>query len=289
MASKPADWALKFVRFRWLFLVIVVTITLIAGFNARKLEFNFSPDNIYLANDPAHKFHVEQFLKEFGHTANVCIIAIDGDLAHEDVQDALIALHKEVSTIPQVQTVHSLYNTSVFWEVDGVLKEQPVFDSQGRTGEKILNWAAGDPAMQGLLISKEGRIPTVAVRLPLNLGDTSTGDMASIALKRAISRVSKNHKDLDFYLAGSPILQLETISTLKSDQLLLLPITILLMGLLLWLSFHSLRGVIIPFIATFTAAIWAMGWLSLMDHPLDVINNKLAVLILVIGIYTFRF
>lgn len=284
MASKPADWALRFVRLRWFFLTIVALMTVFAGYNARKLEFNFSPDNIYLANDPAHKFHVEQFLKEFGHTANVCIVAIDGDLATEEVQGALKELHKKVSTIPQVETVHSLVNTSIFWEVDGVLTEQDVFDKNGRTNEKILDWAAGDPAMQGLLISKEGRIPTVAVRLPLDLGDMTTGDEASLALKDAISKVSKNYKELDFYLAGSPVLQLETISTLKSDQLLLLPITVLLMALLLWLSFHSLRGVILPFIATFTATVWAMGWLVFMDHPLDVINNKLAVLLLVIGI-----
>src|SRR5688572_4055903 len=275
MALHPAKWALIFVRLRWYFLSFATVVTLIAGVAATRLTFNFSPDNIYLATDPAYQFYVSRFLQEFGQSANVCIIAIEGDLKTLEVQNALGDLHKEVSKIEEVENVRSLINTSVFRQIDGNLQQQPIFNDQGKTNNEILDWAAGDPAMQNLLISEKADVATVTVRLPLKLADQNATDEISFKLKAAIAKVAERYPQLRFHLAGTPILQEEAISTLKKDQLRFLPIVVILMALLLWLSFHSVRGVLLPFLATGTAALWAMGWLVLMGHPLDIINNKL--------------
>ncbi len=284
MQTKPARWALVFVKLRWYFLALFLVMT-IAGFQyAKNLTFNFSPDNIYLATDPAYHFYKERFLPEFGQSANICIIAIDGDLSQPRVQNALRDLHSEVKRIPNLENVHSLAEMSVHRQIDGVLKEEPVFDEKGQTSADIIKWVAGDPAMQNLLISQNGKVPTISVRLPLKLADENAATAYVYKLKDAIAVVSAKYPELKFYMAGSPVIQHEAISTLKRDQIRFLPLTFILMGLLLWLSFHSIRGVILPFVATGAAALWAMGWLGLVGHSLDIINNKLVVLLLVVGI-----
>jgi predicted RND superfamily exporter protein len=284
MQTKPAKWALVFVQLRWYFLAFFCVMTLTGAMLATRLTFNFSTDNIYLAGDPAYNFYKTRFLPEFGQSANVCIAAIDGDLSKPHVQKALLDLHNEVQRIPEIESVHSLVNTSIGWQKDGVLQQQSVFNEKGEADLEVLKWVVGDPAMQNLLISKEGNIPTISMRLPLKLADEKSIDAIVFKLKNAIAIVAAKYPDLKFYLAGSPIIQYESIGTLKRDQVKFLPLTFLLMGLLLWFSFHSMRGVFLPFIATGAAAVWTLGWLILVGHSLDIINNKLVVLLLVVGI-----
>jgi len=284
MPTKPARWALAFVRFRWYLLSLFAMITVAASFYATDLTFNFSPDNIFSATDPSYLFYKKNFLPAFGQSANVCIIAIDGDLNKSNVQKALIALHGEIKKIPQIDNVHSLVDMSIWRQKNGELMSQPVFNKDGQTDPETLKWVAADPAMGNLLLSRTGNIPTISMRLPLVFADEDAQNALVGKLKDAVTVASSRYPELNFYLAGSPVIQYEAISTLKRDQVRFLPLTFILMGLLLWLSFHSLRGVFLPFIATGAAAIWAMGWLGLQGHSLDIINNKLVVLLLVIGI-----
>jgi predicted RND superfamily exporter protein len=116
------------------------------------------------------------------------------------------------------------------------------------------------------------------------LADQTATDRISLKLKEAIGKVAPKYPELHFYLTGAPILQEETIATLKHDELLFVPLVALFMLILLFISFRSWRGVVLPFLATGAATIWALGWLVLVGHPLDIVNNKLIVLLLVIGI-----
>lgn len=283
MVSQKGRWAFAFVRLRWFSLSLGLAITLLLGWFATKLTFNFSPDNIYLASDPAYSFYVSRFIPEFGARANVCMIAIDGDIKTPRVQQALADLHRTVEKLDEVDSVRSLVNTQVFLQQGEALEVVPLFDAADQARPELIDWAKGDPMMQNLLVGKDNNVATVLVRLPLVLADQKTTDRLSLKIKAAIAEVKQKYPELEFYLTGTPVLQQEAITTLKHDQLLFVPLVVLLMAILLWFSFRNWRGVLLPFVATGTATIWAMGWLVVIGHPLDIVNNKLVVLLLVIG------
>ncbi|MDA0712952.1 MAG: MMPL family transporter, partial [bacterium] len=283
MSVKIPHWAFVIVKLRWLFLLLALVTTLSLGFFATKLAFNFSPDNIYLSSDPAYKFYVDKFMHEFGERANLCIVAIDGNAKNVKTQKALRELHEEFEKVPDVQAVRSIVNTSIYKQIDGIMQMVPVLSDNKQDTDRMIDWVSQDKVMQNLFVSTKGDTPTLLVLLPRHLGDQEATDKVVLDLNNAINKVAVKFPLLKFYLAGAPVLQQDAISTLKADQLLFIPLVALLMAFLLWLSFHSWRGVILPFLATGTATVWTLGWLVLRGHPLDIVNNKLIVLLMVIG------
>lgn len=283
MSKKTPNWALVVVKLRWILLSLALMLTLFLGFYATKLTFNFSPDNIYLSTDPAYKFYVEKFMHEFGERANLCIIAFEGDAKNITTQKALRELHEEFEKVSDVQAVRSLVNTSIYKQHEGLMQMVPVLSDNKQDTDKMIDWVSQDKLMQNLFLSAKGDSPTLLVLLPRHLGDQEATDNVVLELNRVLEKVALKYPTLKFYLAGAPVLQQDAISTLKADQLLFIPLVALLMAVLLWLSFHSWRGVLLPFLATGTATIWTLGWLVLRGHSLDIVNNKLIVLLMVIG------
>src|SRR5262245_19528692 len=103
-----AKWSLQFVRFSGLWLFITLSATLLLGYIATSLQFDFSPDNIYLENDAERQFFVEHFLPAFGKKANAVIVAIDGDITDKKVERALFDLHHALLNTPGVSDIQSL-------------------------------------------------------------------------------------------------------------------------------------------------------------------------------------
>ena len=283
MTTKPAKWAFIFIRLRWFLLSLACALTIVLGFFATRLTFNFSPDNIYLADDPAYQFYVARFVQAFGQRGTLCLIAINGDAKNIETQKALFELHESLAKIPEVKAVRSLVNTGIYKLHEGAMQMVPVFNDKKQENEGLIDLVRQDPVMQNLLINKEGRLPTLLIQLPRHLGDHSTTARNVAQFKKVIDSVAQKYPKLQFYVAGAPVLEQEAISILKADQQVFVPLAALLMAFLLWFSFRSLAGMILPFIATGAATIWTLGWLVLRGHSLDIVNNKLIVLLLVIG------
>lgn len=276
--------ALLFVKLRLVALLVALTITGVMGYFAIHLGFNFSPDNIYLAGDDAYEFYVKRFYPVFGDRAKVCIVAIDGSMREPPVQKALFDLHQALEKPKSLGDIQSLVNTSVFQEKDDVLQLLPIFAQDGTPNQALLDWAAQDALMNKLLIAPDESAAAVAIRLPLRNGDDDFNDKLVDSLRSVVNQVALEHPKQKFYLTGLPVTQDATISLLKHDQMVFVPFVALLMGILLFFAFRSLRGVILPFLAAGAATIWALGWLVLEGHSLNLVNNSLIVLLLVIGV-----
>jgi uncharacterized protein len=283
MNTKPAQWALLFIRWRWFLLSLACVLSIILGFFATRLTFNFSADNIYLSEDPAYQFYVSRFVKEFGQRASLCLISIDGDIKKKETQKALFELHESLVKVPEVKFVRSLVNAGIYKPHEGTMQIVPVFNDKKEENEGLIDLVRQDSMMQNLLISKTGRMPTLLIQLPRHLGDQSATARNVIKFKKVVERIAQKYPKLQFYVAGAPVLEQEAIGILKEDQKFFIPLAALLMAFLLWFSFRSFTGMILPFIATGASAIWTLGWLVLREHSLDIVNNKLIVLLLVIG------
>ena len=76
----------------------------------------------------------------------------------------------------------------------------------------------------------------------------------------------------------------DIVQLLKDDQMTFVPITMFLMGLLLFIGFRDFRGVFLPFFATGMATVWTVGVLVLIGHNINIVNNAIVILLLVIGV-----
>jgi predicted RND superfamily exporter protein len=70
---------------------------------------------------------------------------------------------------------------------------------------------------------------------------------------------------------------------MQRDLLLFIPITILLIAVVFFISFRTVGGVLLPLATISMAVIWTVGLMSLLNKPLTVVTLSLPAVILAIG------
>lgn len=277
-----ARWALALAKARAWALLVSILLTVGAGALAAQLKFNFSPENLFVSGDETLQFYLNRQVPAFGAGDTVCAIAMQGDLRTPQVQKALHTLHQRLESVPGVLGLTSPHHARL--PMEGALGFEPLFEPDGTATLEKLNKAARDPMLGGLLLSKDLQVASISARLDPRWGNEANRRKTVAAVRDVVEELQEEFPETKLLLAGIPVSQVIIVDTLQADQMRFIPLVVLIMGLLLWFSFRDLRGVILPFLATGAATIWTLGYLVLMDHAINVVNNAIVVLLLVIGV-----
>ncbi len=85
------------------------------------------------------------------------------------------------------------------------------------------------------------------------------------------------------YYIGSPMLITYIAALMKNDLITLLPIAFLLIAVILFVSFRSVKGVILPLLSAIIAIVWTLGAMSFMGYSMSMISNNIPIILLAIG------
>lgn len=276
-----AAWAMWLARARGLALALTLAMTAGSIVLALRLEFNFSPENLFVSGDETLNFYLDKQVPAFGAGDTVCAVAVQGDLHNARVQEAMVSLQERLRGVPGVLGVTSPLDAAL--PMEGSLGFQPLF-VEGKASLVDLERAAKDPMLGGLLIAKDLQAAAISARLDPRWGNEASRRKTVTAVREVIQEIDAQYPEIELLLAGVPVSQVIIVDTLQRDQLRFVPLVILIMGGLLWLAFKDFRGVILPFLATGAATLWTLGYLVLVGHEINVVNNAIVVLLLVIGV-----
>jgi predicted RND superfamily exporter protein len=259
----------------------VGVVSLGAGWLVLGLQFNFSPDQIFLSSDDTLRFYMEEQVPAFGAGDTVAFVALEAE-SGAVWGPALVDAHARLAKLDGVDEVRSLAHMQV---PDGTgLSYAPLFDDAGKPDPAALTRATADPTLRGLILSADGRVTGLTVQLGGTWGNEKKKNAVVAGIHAALDAVRAAHPGVEIRIAGIPISQTVIVATLKRDQLTFVPITVLVMALLLFGLFRNIRGVLLPFLATGTATLWAVAWLVITGHHINVVNNSIITLLLVIAI-----
>ncbi len=85
------------------------------------------------------------------------------------------------------------------------------------------------------------------------------------------------------YYIGSPMLITYIAELMKNDLVMLLPIAFLLIAIILFMSFRSIKGVVLPLLSAVIAIVWSLGTMSLLGYSMSMISNNIPIILLAIG------
>jgi len=85
------------------------------------------------------------------------------------------------------------------------------------------------------------------------------------------------------YFAGSPMLITSIARLISSDLKLLFPIALLVISVVLLLSFHSWRGVVMPLLVCIIAIVWVIGIMALAGFEMSMVSNNIPIVLLAVG------
>lgn len=109
-------------------------------------------------------------------------------------------------------------------------------------------------------------------------------DMISFAA--AVERVVLAHEieGISFSISGLPYINLTLQRSMKRDLQLFLPLVILVIIGVLFVSFRWIWGVLIPFAVVALSVLWVLGLMAITGVPITVLSFILPVLLMAIGI-----
>ncbi|MBN2283568.1 MAG: MMPL family transporter [Deltaproteobacteria bacterium] len=137
-----------------------------------------------------------------------------------------------------------------------------------------------NPSFEGALYrrdDKTGNITDFSVMIKfINLADQDP-------IAREIKELIDGHHDLKTVPTGIPIINIGFHNYMHRDLYTLVPIVMLVVIIVFYFNFRSLRGVVLPFITLSLTEIWIMGLMGYLGHRISSVDLSLPPLMIAVG------
>src|SRR5690606_18874266 len=88
----------------------------------------------------------------------------------------------------------------------------------------------------------------------------------------------------EVHLAGLPYVRSTIVERIRADQILLVPVTLLVCMALLYIAMRWLGGVVLTMSAVGVLILIVLGGMALAEEPLNILNNIIPPLLIIIGV-----
>ncbi|MFN0108194.1 MAG: efflux RND transporter permease subunit [Blastocatellia bacterium] len=262
-------------------IVVVLLLTVILGFGLRRgLVLDVSPLSFVAENSQERRdFAVAR--KHFGADDYLLIALVCDDVFTPANLTRLKKLHEQIERVKGVGEVLSLSSVPYARsQPDGVSLEKLIPSSlQDRQRlEEARAIATTDRMFAGNLVSADSRTAALTVLLKPEL---------PTHIRHEITKTIYDHTRAagfsESYFAGDPFAQLRATESLKADLLLLLPLTLLLIVVILWVCFRSVVAILLPLVTIGIGLVWLMGLMAYFGTHFTILVLMLPTVMLAIG------
>lgn len=269
------------VRYRWPIIVFVLGVTAVSLFLAKGLSINSDVVTYLPQNDP-YVIAFNEVGRKFGGNYLAIIGLEANDVFTYDVLVTVQKITEVLEGLEGISHVTSLTNILDFREIEGGLEvgkliEEGKIPRDSTELQRLREYTLSKDMYRGALVSGDGRLTLIIARLK----DTADRPALAQRMRREVRQIVGDRYRI--YFAGMPF-QIDFISSLIFQNMLrLTPITGLLILLILFLSFRSVRGVLLPFATVLISSAWAFGFMAAMGYQISIISGITPVLILAVG------
>jgi len=269
IADRVASWL---VSYRGLLAVAAVALAVVSVERSRRLEFVKSIDTMFDRADPA-LVPYRRMARAFGSSEVVLAAYDDPDLFTAAGIDRLRSLTTRLGQLSAVSSATSLASTPLGNRIIDI-QESP-------TARKLIT------LMEGYALGADRR--TAAVVCVLKPPDDSTSALTARTPSRAdaIDDIRSCMREFPAgTVAGEPVMLRDGFAMLQRDGNLLGTTAGLLAGLVLLISFRSIRWLIVP-LAVVLLALWSTrGILAVAGLRLTMVSTMLSAMVTVVAIAT---
>ena len=209
------------------------------------------------------------------------IILETDDVYQTEVLEHVVALTDTVSYIEGISSVTSLTNIINIKGQDqgfaiGKLVDEWELPQTPEEFELLKSNVMANDMYNGSIVSEDGTSTVIIFTLQ------DGADVSAVA-QAVIDKTTELNLPENVYFIGAPMLVTYISDTMKADLLRLLPIAFLLIALILFLSFKSAKGVIMPLLTAVLAIVWSLGLMGLLGYQMSMISNNIPIILLAVG------
>jgi len=258
---------------------VVFILTLIFGYFVPKVGVNSDLISFLPQNDPVVKVYKEIGEKFGGNTLVLVIIESDSIFSYhvlstiKKLEDA----YKEIEGVGFTQSLVSMIDIKKIEdgiEVGNLIEGEIPEDKKEL--ERLKEYVMGREMYRGAIVSEDGRYTAIMIKVLEGYDRMKVGE-------EIIKTTEKLKGDLRTYYGGLPAVMHFVNKMITGDIKKLMPITIVLVMIVLFLGFHTGAGVFLPLLCVLIATVWSVGLMSITGVDLSLVSNIMPVLLISIG------
>jgi len=267
-------------RFRLLIIVTVAMITVFFAYGMTRLEIN-SDITSYLKPDDPVMVLFNRIGDEYGGNHMVVIGLRAENIISTDALNLLTRLSEEYTKIDGVSSITSLVNIIDIKETAMGLDVGKLIDPNNIPTDTdelraLRTYILSRDIYRGKIISKDGTTTIIVCRLK----PEADKSLLTQKIEDITEQIRGNYK---VFYSGYPVEMLEVGKFITDDLKTLIPLTVLIIIAVLFFSFRTIRGVVLPLLIVVIATIWTMGLMGYTGTPLSMISNVVPVILLGLG------
>jgi predicted RND superfamily exporter protein len=269
---------------RWLtrhplvILAVNVVVTVVLGFYAAKIRIESTIESVLPAGDPEVSFY-DEVRKTFG-SDDVGVIGVQArDLFAARTLEKIARVTDAVANVEGVERVLSITNAvdpaADVFEPPRLLPHIPPSPAEIETLKKKLN---STPLYGKNMVADDFSGAAINVFFK-NLTDAQYHDLH---IDEKIRQILADEHGSFFYTGAAHVKQ-AAVEMMRRDLLRFTPVALALVVLVLWLSFSTIRGVLLPMVSVLFALVWTLGVMVLMGKAITLGTFILPPLLVVVG------
>jgi len=264
-------------------------ITIFFGMFAPGIEFFSDLEGMLPQDDPVVK-RFEETKEDFGSQSIVLIAmaAPEGESVFTlSTLQKLYATTLELETLEAeglLEDVISPTSVDVVQGTDVALIVGPILSAPPETEEDVIAFRheiLAERQLLGFIILEDESAAAIILKVHPDI----EGDQVEIdgVMKRINAILARNEGPEQFYVTGDTPLIFYASSYMRKDLGFLFPIVVLVVMAVLFVSFRSKRGVMLPLGVVLLAVTWTIGLMALVGVKLTIISAFLPILLVAVG------
>ncbi|GAB4342614.1 MAG: hypothetical protein Kow0099_20360 [Candidatus Abyssubacteria bacterium] len=193
----------------------------------------------------------------------------------EQVAQVRYVIAQRDEDVKSISTMDNIIGTAEGIEVVPLMEEVPETREEI---ERLKESLYGNEMFVGWLVSEDG---TAAVILAKVEDDQDKQAYVYGEVKRLVEKEQGGGDRI--YVAGQPVLEATFIDYMVRNLKITLPIVIAVIVVLLFFTFGSIRGVVLPLMVVLVSVVWSMGIMSMVKVPVYDMTTMTPVILIAIG------
>ena len=260
--------------------MVILLLTIFFGFQLKSLKVDSNLVDSLPKNDSVVKTFKEVG-KQFGGNEMGMVILKDENILQSKILNDIRNITDSLDKMKGIVSVTSLTNVMTIKVTDDDFQVNNLINNDNwpndkNSTEKLKKEVLADKMVAGNLISKDGSATLIIFTFDPD------ADISKVS-KAVIDKMQTLHLHEKYYFEGSSFITNYVADIISNDLIKLIPISFLLIAIILFLSFRSFRGVVLPLLTAGFAIIWALGIFSILGFKLSMVSNNVPIIILAVG------
>ena len=215
----------------------------------------------------------------FGGSDNIVVLFEADDILDEQTLKRIKSIEKGLKKIPAIESTISLFSSKSIKGEDGMMLVDPAVRRIPRTEKarrELKTDLSSNEMVYEVIVSPDFKYTAIITSLQKEVNNDS--------ILSSVNEVINEFPGPEtVYLGGMPVVSQAISNDISNDLIFLLPLALLLMVLILWVSFRSFNGVFLPFSIVIMSILVSMGLIPVMGWKLAIVSVLLPIMLIAIA------